>query len=179
MWWRSFIGLLALALAGCGFRPLYGTGPESGAADALKSVQVAIIPDRPGQMLRNQLQLMFNPAGAPAQEAYQLSVALSTAGTEALIRRDETPSRLDLTVTADFALTSLADRRVVHRGRARSINSFDVAESDFATVNAERDALEASLRQIAHTIQTQLAVYFERQARGLAVAASPRAEPAR
>ena len=168
-----------LLLAACGFQPLYGTRPDGAPVEALRAVEVAIIPDRQGQILRNQLQLLFNPTGAPAPDAYRLAVALTTSGADALIRKDETASRLDLVVTAEFTLTSLPDGRVLHRGRARSVNSFDVVESDFATINAERDALEASLRQIAHTIQTQLAIYFERRSRGLAVASRAGAEPPR
>ena len=160
---RGLALLLAAGVAACGFRPLYGER-EGGPVEALKGVRIATIPDRPGQLLRNQLQLLLNPTGDPAPEAYGLAVTLTTSGNDALIRKDETASRLDLTVTAEFALSALADRRVLTRGRVRSVNSFDVVESDFATLNAERDALEASLRQIAHGIQTQLAVYFERQA---------------
>ena len=154
--------LLLVALAACGFQPLYGQR-QGAPVEALRSVQIATIADRQGQLLRNQLLLLFNPTGAVAEERYQLTVTLATSGNDALLRKDETASRLEVTVTAEFALSSLSDRRIVTRGRAHSVNSFDVVESDFATLSAERDALEASLRQIAHSIQTQLAVHFERR----------------
>ena len=168
-------GLALPLLTACGFQPLYGERQGAPAA-ALTSIEIATIPDRQGQLLRNQLELLFNPSGAPAQNAYRLSVSVATSGAEALIRQDETATRLDQTVTADYTLTSLQDKRVLTRGRARSVNSFDVVESDYATLNAERDALEANLNRIAHSIQTQLAVFFERQAAGLAP--GPPAAPA-
>ena len=178
--WRAVPGSMLLAsvpllLTACGFQPLYGER-QGAPAVALKSIEIATIPDRQGQILRNQLELLLNPSGTPAQNSYRLSVSLATSGAEALIRQDETATRLDQTVTADYALTSLQDQRVVTRGRARSVNSFDVVESDHATLNAERDALEGNLRRIAHSIQTQLAVFFERDAAGLAP--SPAAAPA-
>ena len=159
---------LAASLGACGFQPLYGQQHAASApVAALRNVQIATIADRPGQMLRNQLEVLFNPDGSAAPELYQLAVTLRTGTADALIRRDETASRLSQTVTADYVLTSLADRRILTRGQARSISSFDVVESDFATINAERDVLEANLRQIATQLQTRLAVFFERRAQDL------------
>src|SRR3989337_3733984 len=64
MWWRSsaliaalFAGLAALALAGCGFQPLYGGTTAGGAklAEVMAAVETTPIPGRVGQKLRNEL----------------------------------------------------------------------------------------------------------------------------
>ena len=64
MWWRSaaliaslIAGLSALALAGCGFQPLYGGTTAGGArlAEVMKGVDITPIPGRVGQKLRNEL----------------------------------------------------------------------------------------------------------------------------
>ena len=130
-------------------------------------MQIASIPDRQGQLLRNRLELLFNPSGAVTPEVYRLAITLSTNSQDALVRRDETATRLDQTLVADYTLTSLQDQRVVTRGRARAVNGFDVVESDYATVTAERNALNDNLSSIAQSIQAQLAVFFERRAQAL------------
>ena len=50
------LGTAGLIISGCGFKPLYGT-PESGESASLElaSVRVDPIPDRVGQILRNEL----------------------------------------------------------------------------------------------------------------------------
>ena len=49
----------AAALSGCGFQPVYmptASGNAGVAQRELAAIQVALIPDRPGQLLRQALQ---------------------------------------------------------------------------------------------------------------------------
>ena len=46
---------LTLLLAGCGLRPLYGSGSNSTVVTALRSVEVSTIDERSGWLLRNAL----------------------------------------------------------------------------------------------------------------------------
>jgi LPS-assembly lipoprotein len=50
-------GFLSLGVSGCGFHPMYGTAANGGAdlVEVMKRVQVAGIPSRTGQRLRNEL----------------------------------------------------------------------------------------------------------------------------
>ncbi|HKA64672.1 MAG TPA: hypothetical protein VKD00_02965, partial [Methyloceanibacter sp.] len=62
----------ALALAGCGFQPLYGTtagGSRLGAVMA--GVDVTPIPGRVGQRLRNELIFENTGGGAAAPATYK------------------------------------------------------------------------------------------------------------
>src|SRR5947199_891698 len=68
---------LAVALAGCGWTPLYADR-ETGPADAeLRAIKVAPIPERIGQRLAIALRESFNPDGAPSQQRYRLDTFLT------------------------------------------------------------------------------------------------------
>ena len=67
--------LLLLALSACGFKPLYGTD-KSGLSDPqaeLATIKVGPIPDRLGQIVRNQLVEYLSPRGHAAQKLYDLN----------------------------------------------------------------------------------------------------------
>ena len=67
----------SLALAACGFRPLYATGPDgTGPGDALASIYVEPIPERVGYELRNQLLDRLGATGRSDGVAYRLKIAL-------------------------------------------------------------------------------------------------------
>src|SRR3954452_14938620 len=79
--WHRPVGaaLVLLLLAGCGFRPLYGSGAivrdrgEPGTV-SLSDVQIEPIPNRRGQELRNRLIDRFYGDGRPASPTYALAV---------------------------------------------------------------------------------------------------------
>ena len=83
MWWRSyalfaalFAGLVALALAGCGFQPLYGGTTAGGAklAEVMAAVDIAPIPGRVGQKLRNELIFANTGGGYASPTRYRLNI---------------------------------------------------------------------------------------------------------
>ena len=62
---------LAAGLSGCGFQPVYmptASGKPGVAQRDLSTVYVEIIPERPGQLLRQALQERFNDdSGTPSR----------------------------------------------------------------------------------------------------------------
>ncbi|MCW5774643.1 MAG: hypothetical protein KIT16_23565, partial [Rhodospirillaceae bacterium] len=73
----SVVIAAALALGGCGYRPLYGDRGTSDAVNVsgeLARVKIAGIADRRGQILRNYLLDRMNPAGEPADPRYVLII---------------------------------------------------------------------------------------------------------
>jgi len=80
---RHFLTVIAgAALSACGFQPVYmptASGKTGVAQRELASIYVEIIPDRPGQVLRQALQERFgDDSGTPS--AYDLSVSFSISG---------------------------------------------------------------------------------------------------
>lgn len=160
-WSRTAAALLLLALAGCGFRPLYGeTGPESPADERLAAVAVEPIEERMGQLLRNALLLRLTPAGEPARPFYRLSVDLDRRVTRFAYRQDETPTRARMSVVAAYLLNDGGAGKPLTAGTARAIVSWDLRDANYATVTAERDAEDRAARLLAEAIKTRLGVYF-------------------
>jgi len=152
--------LLGLALAGCGFQPLHrsggGVAGSDGSAASLGAVRIAPIANRAGQHLRNLLLDRMTPRGAPAAPRYVLEVKLAEARREFALRSDETPTRVTLTVNASFALSPVGKAQVF-RGGAVSANGYNVLQSEFATLAAERDARRRALTILSEEISLRVA----------------------
>ena len=149
-----------LLTAACGFRPLYGNDAGASATQGLEATRVERIPNRAGQLLRTQLEILFDSGGAGVSTRYALQVAMSTNIRDLAIRRDETATRRNIVARADYTLVRIEDGAILTRGAARAGNSYNIAESDFATSVAQQDALERSIEQLALSIQTQLAIFY-------------------
>ena len=82
---------IALALPGCGFRPLYGKSSldaQGYSTEArLSAVEIAPIADRLGQQVHNYLRDAMNPTGQPANPAYRLEVVVIETNPGGLTRR--------------------------------------------------------------------------------------------
>ena len=160
MWWsRGAAAALGLALAACGFQPLYGER-EHGAETlaALADVRIAPIADRLGQVVRNHLLDSLTPRGTPAAARYRLTVTLRRAKEGLAFQQDESVTRFDITVTAEYELAEIASGDTVAKGTARSIASYNVVRSDFANTAAERDAERRLARELSEEIALRLAV---------------------
>tara|TARA_Y100001934_G_C11974911_1_gene595845 strand:+ start:114 stop:611 length:498 start_codon:yes stop_codon:yes gene_type:complete len=165
MWWSRLLAAIVVAvlLAGCGFRPLYGTAGENRQVAAqLAQIRIQTIPDRTGQKLRNFLLDRLNPNGQPAQPLYYLQVTINVSRTDLGIERDETATRALLMMTANYQLIDRARKVVLVEGSTQSTNSFNIVASDFATLSAETDATERATREVSDDIKTRLALYFTR-----------------
>ncbi|MFE0752714.1 LPS assembly lipoprotein LptE [Inquilinus sp. NPDC058860] len=155
--------LLILALGACGLRPLYGTNSVGTAmSDRLGQVNVGIIGDRSGQILRTELIRTLNPQGRPAQPAYDLGVALAESQQDVNLISDLTTTRKNLTMTASFVLTDRKTGQPVFSDSVSEITSFNVLADQYTTLVGERDARERALRSLGEDIRTRLALYFDR-----------------
>ena len=155
--------LLILALGACGLRPLYGTNSVGAAmSDRLGQVNVGIIGDRSGQILRTELIRMLNPQGRPAQPAYDLGVTLAESQQDVNLISDLTTTRKNLTMTASFVLTDRKTGQPVFSDSATEITSFNILSDQFTTLVGERDARDRALKSLSEDIRTRLALYFDR-----------------
>lgn len=153
----------ALALAGCGFRPLYGETPAGTAAAAeLGAIEVGVIADRPGQQLRSYLLERLNPTGRPAEPHYRLVVNVAESREAYAVLADDTVSRYNLNVTASFLLLDAATQDVLLERASRATASYNVLDDQYATLSSEHIARERALESISDDIRTQLALYFQR-----------------
>ena len=69
--------VLGLGVTGCAFHPMYATTSTGGnLTDAMKAVDIAPIPSRVGQRLRNELIFGTTGGGEASAPVYRLDIAL-------------------------------------------------------------------------------------------------------
>ena len=123
----AVLGMGAL-LGGCGFRPVYAPRADGNAAqEQLASIRVARLPERSGQLLRQELQARLDHGEALAKR-YELAVSYSVSSDAIGIQQDTTFTRLRMVGTANWTLRSLdPTQKVVATGLARSVDGVNVA----------------------------------------------------
>lgn len=168
MWWSRIALLTVLAgLGACGFRPLYGdraATADAGVAAHLAAIDVALIEDRFGQVLRHRLRDRLAPGGEAREHSYWLDVRYQRNLDELAFRKDETATLARLTYTASYTLRR--GDRVLTSGTSRAISSYDLSQAPYATVVAERDAEQRIAQQLADEVVLRLGMYFADRADG-------------
>ncbi len=139
-----------LAVAGCGFEPLYGER-SSGGGDGRLAVAVAPIPEREGQALRTALRREFDFS---READYRMDVRLAERVETIAIDTRGDVTRRRMTMQANWKLTPAAGRPETPpvEGSARVFDSFNVLQSDYANVSAERAARERAAVRLARII---------------------------
>ncbi len=156
--------LVGLPLAACGFEPLYGPGINNAdVSSELAAVRVNPLRDRVGQQMHNFLRDRLNPHGQPVSPNYALQVDLTETLSELGVRRDETATRANLRMEADFVLTGADGASELLRGYSSSTTSYNILNNPFATTVSEDSARERALREVAEDIKTRLALYFSKR----------------
>ena len=164
---RAFLAFaFALLVSACGFQPLYGEGPgvPSAAVAAMAETRVALIADRAGQELRNNLLDRLTPRGQPSRPRYELQVGLAERRDNLGISRDDSATYARLTLTATFSLREVASGQVVTSGQSQWTNGFTVVASHFANLTSEADARSRALREIGEDIRQKLGLHFSKPA---------------
>ena len=151
--------MMAASLGACGFQPLYGDRSIGAVSPVdLAAVQIDLIRDREGQMLRNELLDRFQPRGAALKPLYGLSIVLTQQRVGLAIRADETGSRANLIILAKFSLRDLASGDSVFSGSTRAVTGYNVLSSDFATTSSETDAIRRAVGDLTEQITTRVSV---------------------
>jgi LPS-assembly lipoprotein len=164
MSWSRGLLLGIPLLASCGFQPLYAERGDVAAADQLAAVRIEPLPDRSGQVLYNALRDGLNPLGRPASPDYVLRIRLEEVSEELALRTDETATRVNLTLTASFALVPIEGKEPVFEGVSRTTTAYNVLASPYATLTSSEDARSRALDDLAREICQRLAIFLTRQA---------------
>lgn len=162
----AFIAPLLL-LSSCGFSPMYGSHSPSASTEAKASLQqIAIdnIPDRDGQILRNELIDRFNYAnGGPSNPRYRLVFRnLASVVHELDITKDSESTRAQMKVLGHFDLIDLSNGQSVLSRDVSSISSYNILASEFATRVTEINARENAIKDVARQVELQISLFFNR-----------------
>jgi LPS-assembly lipoprotein len=164
MWWFSAAALvLSLAVAGCGYGPLYRRDAASNPLADLRAVDIPASNSRLVQEIRNNLLDLMSPEGRPEAPRYRLSVTANESQGSVLITRSDVVTRYNLTLAANYALHDAKTGAVLFSGAANSFAAYSVVRAEFASLAAERDARSRAAREVGEQIRARLAAYFARQ----------------
>ena len=150
----------ALALSGCGLRPLYGGGVAGPVQSTFAAVDVAPIDGQAGWLVANALKDRLD-AGEKQATRYRLEVRLDDKITGLGVRSDDSVARERRALRARFQLVDLASGLVVLDATAGSDAGVDVVGSEYATIAAERSALERLSVIVADQIVARVARFAQ------------------
>jgi LPS-assembly lipoprotein len=151
---RALIAGLVLLLAACGFQPMYAN-PTGGAA--IGPVQINEIDGKAGHVLRTELSRMLaveNDGSPPAD----LRITLVEQVTPLGIRRDESATRAELRLTANYILTPAQAGARAMRGSVFTVVTYDIPTAAFGEIAAQDDARERAAETMAQRFRAELAL---------------------
>lgn len=170
IWVVLACALVPMLVAGCGnggFRPLYGSSSLVGSDVSLKlaSMEIAPIPGRVGQRLRNELIYQSTGGGhAAIDPAYRLEVVITESISATLVQIDGNSSGSIYNLNASFRLIRLTDRTVALEGESFGRAPFQRFDSVFSNVRARHDAENRAARTVGDDLKSRLAAFFSNAA---------------
>lgn len=162
---------LPLLATGCGFEPLYYTPPantqtpqEQTVQDALSATFIQTIPNQDGQYLYNRLVDRINRLGYPQNPRYILTVSSLTERHKNLdITKNDNATRAQLKLETTITLIDAQDAsQILFQRSLRSISSYNILASEFATRVSEQSTKENALNELAEQITAVISLYFKK-----------------
>lgn len=157
----GFLALLALFLAACEFRPLYGTaGAGNQIAHQLAAVSIDEPHTRLDQLIRNEVLAGVAPGGTSQASTYRLQITSEEDEFTSIENTNTEPSRLQYKVNSSFVLYDNRTGKPVHNGKTFSQVSYDRIDAPAANLQALTNAQERAAREIGQDIRIRLAAHF-------------------
>jgi LPS-assembly lipoprotein len=155
-------GLAALALAGCGFQPLYGGTTAGGQrlSEVMAGVEITPIPGRVGQKLRNELIFTNTGGGLAAPSRYRLEIAVKESVVDQLVQITGDATGQVFQLEGTFQLFDAASGRILFQGQSVARAPYNRFQEIFANVRARYDAENRAARTMSDSIRTQVAAYL-------------------
>ena len=154
---RIFLLFFCFLISGCGFSTINGSAVKT------PPVTVKPIDGHLGQLLRSSLEDRFSSSKATSEGSpYVLNVVLEQAelGRQA-IQKDATPTRIVVSMTANYTLTHEGKEVLSNRSSFRA--SSNIVDNPFATYTSSKTSEERLVQLIANDISTRLVAYLKKQ----------------
>lgn len=148
---RSLLAL-PLALAACGFTPVYGTGGTG--AKLRGQVLVQEPSTQASYLLTRHLETRLGRSGAQARYALDLTIDADEEGLAVNAAGDTI--RFNLIGHVDYALRDTTTGTVVTSGKVQNFTAYSAIGTTVATLAAERDAIERLMVILGDQITTRL-----------------------
>ncbi|MHA6262958.1 LPS assembly lipoprotein LptE [Arenibacterium sp. CAU 1754] len=148
---RRTLLMMPLALAACGFTPVYGPG---GTASALRGRVAIDAPDTQASYLL--VRNLEERLGRSASPAYRLAVKPTLTQQGQAVTAAGEITRFSIVGKADFTLHRMSDDTVVAKGAVDNFTGYSATGSTVETLAAESDARERLMVILADQITTRL-----------------------
>lgn len=152
------------SLNACGFRPLLAQADGESVRNQLAAVRIAGPGGRLGQQLTTALEDNLDPTSIGEPIRYELAIKLRNTNSALALQLDNTITRYNVTLTAQFDLKNRENQELLYRSQVRRVASYNVRRAPFATLTAKQDAERRAAKEIADDIRTLLALHFQRRA---------------
>jgi LPS-assembly lipoprotein len=160
----SLLLAVAPALAACsggGFQPLYGTTPSgAGLQERLAQLDVATIPGRVGQRIRNDLIFQASGGGELLPPTHRLEVSITESVLSTLVKPDGDALSQIYSLQANFKLIDIKTKQVVLTGSSNGRAGFERFQSIYSNVRARDDAENRAARTVADDLKTRVSIYL-------------------
>lgn len=160
----SMVCAVTFLVCACGFQPMYGKNKYTaiGVEEKLALVDIANIPNREGQFLRNELIDRFYRNGRPERTIYTLSVKQIIENRSNLdVTTESDSTRAQLRLSSGFTLTSKQNNEAILQRTLHAISSYNVLNSEFATRVSEENARQNALSDLARQIEQQINLHLK------------------
>jgi len=159
------VAVLGALLAGCGseagFRPLYGPTSHGPAVnEKMARIQIATVPGRVGQRIRNELIFQSTGGGAPPPPAYSLEITITDSISSSLVLTTGDSLTQIYTLNASFRLISMRDKKIVLQGTSQGRAVFERFSSIYSNVRAREDAENRAAKTVSEEIKGRLAAFL-------------------
>ena len=148
---RRLFCLAPLALAACGFEPVYAPGGSG--SDLQGRVLVSAPDDNDSYFLVRRLEERLGRGDTPE---YTLSLKLRTQEFGLGIDEDGNIDRFNITGEADYVLADAGSGAQVSSGTVQAFTGYSATGSTVVTLASERDARERLMTILADQITTRL-----------------------
>jgi len=149
---RRTLIALPLALAACGFTPVYG---PDGAGTALRGQVLVQEPStQAGYLLTRQLETRLGRSGSAA--AYALDLEITLEEDDLAINAAGDITRFNLTGSVAYALRDSSAGSIVTSGTVNNFTAYSAAGTTVATLAAQQDAIERLMVILGDQITSRL-----------------------
>jgi len=168
---RGILAGLLCMLVACGFSPIYGTHGGGPVAAELNDVEIAAIPNREGQMLRNDLIDRMYGKGRPQHPKYTLTITPKFTEESVGLLPNAVTTLAELTLAAHYVLADSKGQTLTH-GDVHAMADYNQLEEGYATVAAREGAYQRTLHEVSEQIVNRVSLYFAEQAEQAPAAAA-------
>ena len=143
-------------LSGCGFTPLYAT-PEGAKGAGLKNINLTAVRSRDTiePLVTRAFQDRKGTNATVEAPEYDLMVEAEEFAQRLAVQIDASVTRYNYLLRADYVLTRRSDGKRM-QGSAEAVASFNVVDSQYATLFAEEAAREKAARTLIEQIERNI-----------------------